>query len=128
MDKVLRPSRLDTDPSSQDTSSDWLHRKKKKNFWELCSYLAKWRTRKNVVLTNFVTSKIYQYIEDITEYDLAIEVLEKLLLNLRTKSMLPIHLRPESTPVGAYQGVNASSQNLEQRWQLSTGATSERIY
>ena len=28
MDKVLRRSRLDTDPSSQDASSDWLHWKK----------------------------------------------------------------------------------------------------
>jgi len=33
-----------------------------------------------VVLTNFVTPKIYQYIEDVTEYDLAIETLGKLFI------------------------------------------------
>jgi len=78
MDKVLRPSRLDTDPSSQDASSDWLHWKK--TFENFIATLPSEGLDKYVVLTNFVTPKIYQYIADVTEYDLAIETLGKLFI------------------------------------------------
>jgi len=78
MDKVLRPSRLDTDPSSQDASSDWLHWKK--TFENFIATLPSEGLDKCVVLTNFVTPKIYQYIADVTEYDLAIETLGKLFI------------------------------------------------
>jgi len=76
MDKVLRPSRLDTDPGSQDASSDWLHWKK--TFENFIATLTSEELDNYVVLTNFVTPKIYQYIADVTEYDLAIETLGKL--------------------------------------------------
>jgi len=78
MDKVLRPSRLDTDPSSQDASSYWLYWKK--TFENFIATLPSEGLGKYVVLTNFVTPKIYQYIEDVTEYDLAIETLGKLFI------------------------------------------------
>ena len=74
MDKVLRPERLETDPSSNTAAKEWLHWKR--TFENFMAVLPQEDLNKLAVLANYVSSSIFQYIEDCTEYDTAIEMLQ----------------------------------------------------
>jgi hypothetical protein len=78
MDKVLRPERFEIDPSSNLASKEWLHWKR--TFVNFLSVLPQGNLDKQSVLANFVSPTIFQHIEDSTDYDAAMEILESLFI------------------------------------------------
>ena len=78
MDKVLRPERFETDPSSNLASKELLHWKR--TFVNFLSVLPQANLDKLSVLANFVSPTIFQHIEDSTDYDAAMEILESLFI------------------------------------------------
>lgn len=76
MDRLLRPNRLDLDPNSPTASKEWKHwRRTFTNFIEECGEDApdKFRT-----LVNCVSHNVFDYIEECTDYESAIDTLQKL--------------------------------------------------
>ena len=76
MERVLKPSCLDLDPSSPMTAKEWKHwHKTFQNFITECGENApdKYRT-----LVNCVTHNVYDFIEECTTYELAISAPERL--------------------------------------------------
>ena len=72
MDRALRPERLETDPNQPEASKDWQHwRRTFENFLDTVTpdnndkdvEAAKFK-----ILPNFLSPKIYQYIEESTSY------------------------------------------------------------
>ena len=75
MEKILRPERLDADPSSSEASKVWLHWKK--TFQNFLATLD--RSVDNLgVLTNYLSPNVYQFIEDCADYDSAMDALQSL--------------------------------------------------
>ena len=68
MEKILRPERLDADPSSSEASKVWLHWKK--TFQNFLATLDR-SVDKLGVLTNYLSPNVYQFIEDCVDYDSA---------------------------------------------------------
>ena len=78
MDTLLKPARLDLDPSSPSAAKEWKHwHRTFNNFIEECGERApnKFRT-----LVNYVSHNVYDYIEDCADYDSAIETLTRLYI------------------------------------------------
>ena len=80
MEKLLRPECLDADPSSGEAAKVWLHWKRTfKNFFALLPTDGLDRLGK---LTNYLSPKAYQYVEDCRDYSAAIETLQALYVKL----------------------------------------------
>ena len=75
MEKILRPERLDADPSSSEASKVWLHWKK--TFQNFLATLDR-SVDKLGVLTNYLFPNVYQFIEDCVDYDSAMDSLQSL--------------------------------------------------
>ena len=75
MDKILRPERLDANPNSSGASKEWLHWKR--TFQNFLSVLNR-DADKFGVLTNYLSPRVYQYVEDCATYEAAIETLQAL--------------------------------------------------
>ena len=78
MDTVLKPARLHLDPNSPSAAKEWKHwHKIFTNFLTECGSRApdKYRT-----LINYVSHNVYEYIEDCTDYNSALEVLNQLFI------------------------------------------------
>ncbi|XP_076061516.1 uncharacterized protein LOC143037271 [Oratosquilla oratoria] len=76
MEKLLKPARLDLDPSSSTAAREWRHWSKTfSNFIQECGKNAPDKLR---TLVNCVSHNVYEYIEECTNYDSAISVLQKL--------------------------------------------------
>lgn len=78
MDKALRPDRLDKDPNEPDAAREWLHwRRTFENY--IHSFSAD-----NIdtlkILTNFVSPKVFQYIEECVDLTSAFSTLESLFI------------------------------------------------
>lgn len=75
MDKYLRPERFDLDSTASSADKQWLHWKKK-----FCNFLSHVKGAtdgdKLQLLTNYLSSDVYGYIDDKTTYDDAINALE----------------------------------------------------
>jgi len=74
MDTLLKPVRLDLDPNSPTATKEWKHwHRTFTNFIAECGDKApdKYRT-----LINYVSHNVYEYIEECTSYESAIDVLE----------------------------------------------------
>ena len=83
MDKVLRPERLETDPNSGKASKEWLHWKRTfDNFWAV---QPQDDLDKLSVLANFVSPSIFQHIEECTEYETAVGILQVLFVKPRNE-------------------------------------------
>ena len=78
MDRLLRPERLDIDPSSSSDAKEWVHWFK--TFQNFLAALPPEELSKLCVLTNFVTPRIYESIADCTTYENAIGILEALFI------------------------------------------------
>ena len=78
MDKVLRPERLGADPNSSEASKDWLHWRR--TFQNFLAVLDREGLDNLGVLTNFLSPRIYQYIEDCGDYPTAMETLHSLYI------------------------------------------------
>ena len=76
MEKLLKPDRLDLDPSSPTAAKEWRHwHRTFSNFIQECGEKAPNKLR---TLVNYVSHNVYDYIEECTDYDAAISILEKL--------------------------------------------------
>ena len=78
MDTLLKPARLDLDPSSPSAAKEWKHwHRTFKTFIDECGEHApnKFRT-----LIKFVSYHVYDYIEDCADYNAAIEALTHLCI------------------------------------------------
>ncbi|XP_076055154.1 uncharacterized protein LOC143033545 [Oratosquilla oratoria] len=76
MEKLLKPAPLDLDPSSSTAAREWRHWYKTfSNFIQECGENAPDKLR---TLVNCVSHNVYEYIEECTNYDSAISVLQKL--------------------------------------------------
>ena len=78
MDKVLRPERFEADPSSNLAFKEWLHWGR--TFVNFLSVLPAEGLDKLSVLANYLSPTIFQHIEDSTDYDAAMEILESLFI------------------------------------------------
>ena len=76
MDKLLRPKRLDTDPSSGEAAKVWLHWKR--TFQNFLAVLPLDGLDRLGLFTNYLSPKVYQYVEDCWDYPAAIETLQAL--------------------------------------------------
>ena len=83
MDKVLRPERLETDPSSGEASKEWLHWKR--TFDNYLGVLQQRDLEKLSVLANFVSPSIFQHIEECIDYEAAIGILQALFVKPRNE-------------------------------------------
>ena len=80
MDTLLKPTRLDLDPNSATAAKEWKHwHRTFTNFIDECGEKApdKYRT-----LVNYVSHNVYEYIEDCTDYNSALKVLEQLFIKM----------------------------------------------
>ena len=71
MDKVLWPECLETDPNSSVASKEWLHWKR--TFENFLQVLPQAGLDKLGILTNYVSPTIFQYIEECTDYTVAMK-------------------------------------------------------
>lgn len=89
MDKYLRPERFDLDSTASSADKQWLHWKKK-----FCNFLSHVKGAtdgdKLQLLTNYLSSDVYGYIDDKNTYDDAINALENSMSKQRMRSMLNI--------------------------------------
>ena len=83
MNKVLRPERLETDPSSGEASKEWLHRKR--TFDNHLGLLPQRDLDKLSVLANFASPSILQHIEECIDYEAAIGILQALFVKPRNE-------------------------------------------
>ncbi|XP_068752275.1 uncharacterized protein [Montipora capricornis] len=83
MDKALRPERLETDPNSGEASKEWIHWKR--TFDNFLSVLPQTGLNKLSVLANFVAPSIFQHIEECTEFEAAVGILQALFVKPRNE-------------------------------------------
>ena len=76
MDKLLRPECLDADPSSGEATRVWLDWKR--TFQNFLAVLPPDSLDRLGLLTNYLSPKVYQYVEDGRDYPAAIETLQAL--------------------------------------------------
>ncbi|XP_012563224.2 uncharacterized protein LOC100214858 [Hydra vulgaris] len=78
MSKILKPTRLDLDHNAPTSSKEWKHWKRIfENFIEDCGEDAPDKFRS---IINFVSSNVYDYIEECDSYESVIETLENLYI------------------------------------------------
>ena len=78
MDTVLKPERLESDPSSSKAAKEWLHWKR--TFQNFIAVLPAKDLNKLSVLANFLSPEIFQHIEECANYEDAITELEGLFV------------------------------------------------
>ena len=74
MERLLKPERLDCDPSLSTAAQEWKHWFK--TFENFLGALNQQNLDKLGLLTNFVSPKIYETISECTTYDSAISALK----------------------------------------------------
>ncbi|XP_015767631.1 PREDICTED: uncharacterized protein LOC107346353 [Acropora digitifera] len=89
MDKVLRPERFCTDPSSVGASKSWIHWRR--TFENFLAVLAQEGLDKFGVLTNFISPTVFEYVEECADYESAIATLH----NIYVKPTNEIYARHE---------------------------------
>ena len=90
MDRLLRSEKLATDPSSSTAGKDWLHWIR--TFENFVSVLPTDGLNKLQVLTNYVSPRIFEYIEHCEGYDNAIATLKALYIK-PTNEVFAQHLQ-----------------------------------
>ena len=81
MDKFLKPSRLDVDPSLGDADKQFRHWKN--TFDTFLGSLTE--PNKLGLLNNFVSSNVFEYIAEATDYDAAMDILVKIYSHEQNK-------------------------------------------
>ena len=79
MDRFLRPEKLDTDPSSSTANKEWLHWFR--TFENFVGVLPGDWLDKLKVLTNYVSPRIFEYVEQCETYESAVTTLKALYIN-----------------------------------------------
>ena len=78
MDKILRPERFDADPRFSGATKSWIHWKR--TFENFLAVLLDENIDKFGVLTNFVFSTVFEFNEECTTYEVALETLDNIYL------------------------------------------------
>ena len=78
MDKVLRPERFCTDPSSVGASKSWIYWRR--TFENFLAVLAQEGLDKFGVLTNFISPTVFEYVEECADYESAIATLHNIYI------------------------------------------------
>nr|XP_039252837.1 uncharacterized protein LOC120330077 [Styela clava] len=104
-DKVLRPERLEVDPNSSEASCEWLHWKK--TFDNFLNALPSEGLDKLGVLVNFISPRIFQYIEKAESYDTAIEIL-KTIKHCNFKAVSAVQNRDAYVRDAFIRGLNST--------------------
>ncbi|XP_068240175.1 uncharacterized protein [Palaemon carinicauda] len=76
MEKLLKPARLDLDPSLPSAAKEWRHWRK-----TFSNFIQEWGERapnKLRTLVNYVSPNVFEYIEECVDFDTAISTLKKL--------------------------------------------------
>ncbi|XP_042233747.1 uncharacterized protein LOC121873934 [Homarus americanus] len=100
MECILCPDKLDVDPNSPATEKEYKHwRKTFENFTDECGDRAPDKLR---CLTKYVSATVYEYFADATEFETAIQVLEKVYVKKKNEIFARHHLatrrwRPSET-------------------------------
>ena len=82
MEQLLKPERFDIDPTSANAEAKWTHWKRTfGNFLEGITNIAE--GNKLPLLCNYVSSNVYQFINDCTTYTEAITILDSLFIKKR---------------------------------------------
>ncbi|GFW99881.1 retrovirus-related Pol polyprotein from transposon opus [Trichonephila clavipes] len=82
MEQLLKPERFDIDPTCSNSETKWRHWKKTfENFLGGIKTITE--QNKLPLLCNYVTSNVYQFINDCTTYAQAIAILDSLFINKR---------------------------------------------
>lgn len=82
MDRLLKPERLDVEPSNGNAETEWKHWKRTfENFIGGVANITE--VQKLPLLCNYVSAKIYQFINDCTTYSAAIEILDNLFIKAK---------------------------------------------
>ena len=113
MDRVLRPERLDTDPSSPTATLEWKYWFQ--TFENFIRVLPQDNLNKLSVLTNHVCTRIYQTISDCDSYADAIEVLKSQNVKPPNQVFARHHLATRRQQSGETERVFLGAENTEQR-------------
>ncbi|GFV31465.1 uncharacterized protein TNCV_3462711 [Trichonephila clavipes] len=82
MEQLLKPERFDIDPTCSNSETKWCHWKKTfENFVGGIKTITE--ENKLTLLCNYVTSNVYQFINDCTTYAQAIAILDYLFIKKR---------------------------------------------
>ena len=83
MHKVLSPEHQEMDPNSGEASKEWLHWKR--TFDNFLAVLPQGDLDKLSVLANYVSPSIFQHLEDCTDYEAAVGILQALFVKPRNE-------------------------------------------
>ena len=89
MHKVLSPEHQEMDPNSGEASKEWLHWKR--TFDNFLAVLPQGDLDKLSVLANYVSPSIFQHLEDCTDYEAAVGILQALFVKPRNE-IFPRHI------------------------------------
>ena len=90
MSKLLKPERLNLDPQSPNAAKDWKYWFKTfENFIIMCGTDA---PDKHLSLINLISSDVYEYLEDCTDYDSVKNTLEKLYVKSPNEFRISVSL------------------------------------
>ena len=80
MNNLLKPERLAVDPNSPTAAKEWrFWHQTFKNFLTLCGNDA---PDKYLTIINLMSHSVYDYVEDCTDYNSVVAILEKLYVNI----------------------------------------------
>ena len=113
MERHLRPERLDSDPSSPTADQEWKHW-----FMTLDNFIAalpEEGLNKLNLLTNFVSSRIYEAISDCTSYESAIDTLKTLYVKQTNEVFARHRLATRCQQPGVFRRIPAGLESSEER-------------
>ncbi|CAC5404524.1 unnamed protein product [Mytilus coruscus] len=99
MHKYLRPERLDANPDSPTAAKEWFH--SKRTFTNLLTSAGEDAPDKLIMLINFVSPRVYEYIGECETYDTAIALLEA------------VYVRPKNEVLARHLLITRRQQTVE---------------
>ncbi|XP_042243366.1 uncharacterized protein LOC121880275 [Homarus americanus] len=133
MERILCPDKLDVDPNSPAAEKEYKHwRKTFENFIDECGDRALDKLR---CLTKYVSATVYEYFADATEFETAIQVLEKVYVKKKNEIFARHQLatrpqRPSETKAGItvrYALSETLDEFLRDLHRLSKGCTLKAV-
>jgi hypothetical protein len=108
MDKFLKPHRLDIEPDQPNADREWIHWYR--TFTNFVTSLSEDHTPDKLsVLTNYVSSRVYEIIVECTSYDEAIQVLQSIYIRpnneIFARHKLASRRQESSEPLDSYLNV-----------------------
>ena len=77
MNRLMKPERLDVDPSAPNVAKEWRHwRRTFDNFIIECDPVP----NKHRIITNLISANVYEHVEDCTDFQYVIDTLDNLFV------------------------------------------------